>query len=252
MTNYNRLINNLSILKMDKLVSYMPAFLDYLKDKDISFIDAMAELTEKEIEFRDERATRSNIQVAAFPFRKEINDYDFSFQPSVSKKQILDIASLRFLEANKNILFVGSSGVGKTHLAVSIGIEAAKKRYSTYFINCQTLIEKLNKALYENKFEQKLRHYASYRLLIIDEIGYLPVDKQGANLFFQLIARRYEKKSTIITTNQTFSKWGEVFSDNTLANAILDRLIHHSEIVKITGKSYRIQNKLIELEGKQQ
>jgi DNA replication protein DnaC len=252
MTNYNRLINNLSILKMDKLVSYMPAFLDYLKDKDISFIDAMAELTEKEIEFRDERATRSNIQVAAFPFRKEINDYDFSFQPSVSKKQILDIASLRFLEANKNILFVGSSGVGKTHLAVSIGIEAVKKRYSTYFINCQTLIEKLNKALYENKFEQKLRHYASYRLLIIDEIGYLPVDKQGANLFFQLIARRYEKKSTIITTNQTFSKWGEVFSDNTLANAILDRLIHHSEIVKITGKSYRIQNKLIELEGKQQ
>lgn len=252
MTNYNRLINNLSILKMDKLVSYMPVFLDYLKDKDISFIDALVELTEKEIEFRDERAMKSNIQVAAFPFRKEIKDYDFSFQPSVSKKQIMDIASLRFLETNKNILFVGSSGVGKTHLAVSIGIEAAKKRYSTYFINCQSLIEKLNKSLYENKFEQKLRHYASYRLLIIDEIGYLPVDKQGANLFFQLIARRYEKKSTIITTNQTFSKWGEVFSDNTLANAILDRLIHHSEIVKITGKSYRIQNKLIEMEGKQQ
>lgn len=252
MTNYNRLINNLSILKMDKLVSYMSVFLDYLKDKDISFIDALLELTEKEIEFRDERATKANIQVAAFPFRKEIKDYDFSFQPSVCKKQIMDIASLRFLETNKNILFVGSSGVGKTHLSVSIGIEAAKKRYSTYFINCQVLIEKLNKALFENKLEQKLRHYASYRLLIIDEIGYLPVDKQGANLFFQLIARRYEKKSTIITTNQTFSKWGEVFSDNTLANAILDRLIHHSEIVKITGKSYRIQNKLVQMEGKQQ
>jgi len=151
---------------------------------------------------------------------------------------------LRFIEENKNVLFVGPSGVGKTHLACALGIEAAKKRYSVYFISCHNLITKLNKAQSENKLEQQMKHYASYRLLIIDEIGYLPVDKQGANLFFQLVARRYEKKSTIITTNQYFSKWSEVFNDSIIANAILDRLIHHSEIINITGKSYRIQDKI--------
>jgi len=155
---------------------------------------------------------------------------------------------LRFVEENKNILFIGPSGVGKTHLAVALGIEACKKRFSVYFINCHTLITKLNKACYENKTEQLLKHYSSYKVLIIDEIGYLPVDKNGANLFFQLITRRYEKKSTIITTNQHFSKWSEVFNDAMLANAILDRLIHHSEIIQISGNSYRIQDKINRLE----
>ena len=120
----------------------------------------------------------------------------------------------------------------------------------TYFISCHDLIIQLNKAHSENQLEKKLKHYTKYRLLIIDEIGYLPIDKQGANLFFQLIAKRYEKQSTIITTNQPFSKWGEVFSDSILANAILDRLLHHSEIIKITGPSYRIKDKMEEMERK--
>lgn len=142
----------------------------------------------------------------------------------------------------ENILFYGSSGVGKTHLAIALGVAAARKRQLTYFITCHELIQKLNKAHSENRLETKLKHFAKHKLLIIDEIGYLPVDKQGANLFFQLIARRYEKNSTIITTNQPFSKWGEVFSDLTLANAILDRLLHHSHILKITGPSYRLKD----------
>jgi len=244
MTNYNKLIKNLDILKMEKTLSYLPEFLDKINKNEISFIDAMLDLTEKEIEYKDLRAMKSNIQVAAFPFRKEIKDFDFDFQPSINKKLFYDLASLRFIEENKNVLFVGPSGVGKTHLACALGIEAAKKRYSVYFISCHNLITKLNKAQSENKLEQQMKHYASYRLLIIDEIGYLPVDKQGANLFFQLVARRYEKKSTIITTNQYFSKWSEVFNDSIIANAILDRLIHHSEIINITGKSYRIQDKI--------
>lgn len=124
---------------------------------------------------------------------------------------------------------------------IAIGVAAASARQITYFISCHDLIQQLNKAHSENRLEAKLKHFSKYKLLIIDEIGYLPVDKQGANLFFQLIAKRYEKNSTIITTNQSFSKWGEVFSDVTIANAILDRLLHHSHIIKITGPSYRLK-----------
>ena len=124
-------------------------------------------------------------------------------------------------------------------------MEAAQKRYITYFISCHDLIAQLCLAYRENRLESRLRHYSKYKLLIIDEIGYLPIDKLGANLFFQLIARRYEKNSTIITTNQPFSKWAEVFDDSVIAAAILDRLLHHSTIINITGKSYRTKDKLI-------
>ncbi len=124
----------------------------------------------------------------------------------------------------------------------SIGIEAAKKRNITYFITCHDLIQSLKKAYEENRLEQRLKHFCKYKLLIIDEIGYLPVDKTGANLFFQLITKRYEKHSTIITTNQPFSKWGEVFADSMLANAILDRLLHHAHVIKMVGPSYRTKD----------
>lgn len=244
MSNYNKLLNNLETLKMDKMRNYLPNYLETIASQDISFVDAMLELTEKEIEFKNERASKVQVTVSAFPFEKELKDFDFDYQPSINKKQIYDLATLRFLENKENILFYGNSGVGKTHLAVSLGIEAARKRYITYFISCHDLITQLNKAHSENRLEVKLKHYAKYRLLIIDEIGYLPIDKQGANLLFQLIARRYEKNSTIITTNQMFSKWGEVFSDPIIANALLDRLIHHSHIIKIKGPSYRIKDKI--------
>lgn len=244
MSNYNKVLNNLEKLKLEKMRSYLPNYLDMISDTNVSLIDSLYELTLKEIEFKDKRASITNVKVASFPFEKEIQDFDFTFQPSINKSQILDLATLRFIEKGENILFVGSSGVGKTHLATAIGIKAAQSRYSTYFISCHDLIMKLNKAHLENRLEAQLRHYLKYKVLVIDEIGYLPVDKQGANLFFQLIAKRYEKKSTILTTNQPFSKWGEVFSDNMLANAILDRLLHHSHIIQIKGPSYRIKDKI--------
>lgn len=248
MINYNKLLNNLEILKLDKMLNYLPNYLDSIKDQDVSIVDVLYNLTEQEIAYRDERASKIQVAVAGFPFEKEIKDFDFSYQPCINKQQILDLSTLRFIEKSENILFVGSSGVGKTHLAISIGIAAAKKRYSTYFISCHELIMQLKKAHSENRLEQRLKLFCKYSVLIIDEIGYLPVDKDGANLFFQLIARRYEKNSTIITTNQTFSKWGEIFSDNTLANAILDRLLHHSTVIKISGPSYRLKDKLEEVE----
>ena len=248
MINYNKLMNNIETLKLDKLVSFLPNYLDSIKNQDISIVDILYRLTEEEIKYRDERASKIQVSVAGFPFEKEIKDFDFSYQPGISKQQMLELESLKFMEKKENVLFVGSSGVGKTHLAVSIGIAAAKNRYLTYFISCHDLIMQLRKAHNENRLEQRLKQFCKYRLLIIDEIGYLPVDRDGANLFFQLIAKRYEQNSTIITTNQPFSKWGEIFSDNTLANAILDSLLHHSSVINITGQSYHLKDKLEEME----
>jgi DNA replication protein DnaC len=239
---YTKLLNNLEALKLEKIRTYLPNYLDAIATKNITLTDALCHLTEKEIEFQNERAAKIQIEVSGFPFVKTLADFDFDYQPSVNKNQIYDLSSLRFMEKSENILLYGSSGVGKTHLAVALGIAAARARQITYFISCHDLIQQLNKAHSENRLEARLKHFAKYKLLIVDEIGYLPVDKQGANLFFQLIAKRYEKNSTIITTNQPFGKWVEIFSDATLANAILDRLLHHSHIVKITGPSYRLKD----------
>jgi DNA replication protein DnaC len=244
MTTYNKVINNLEKLKLEKIRNYIPNYLESISKNDITFIDALYELTERELNFRDERASKIQVKVSAFPFEKELSDFDFGFQPSINKKQIYDLATLRFLDNKENIIFYGNPGTGKSHLSVSLGISAAKKRFSTYFISCHDLIIQLNKAHLENRLEAKLKHYVKYRLLIIDEVGYLPVDKQGANLLFQLIARRYEKNSTIVTTNKPFSKWAEIFDDPVIANAMLDRLIHHSHVISIKGPSYRMKDKI--------
>ena len=239
---YAKLLNNLETLKLEKMHSYIQSYLDIAVKKEISLLDALIHLTDKEIEHKNEMASKIQISVAGFPFVKRLSEFDYDFQPSINKAQIKDLGTLRFMEKKENILFFGTPGVGKTHLAVSIGIEAASKRQLTYFISCHDLIQNLRKAYHENRLETRLKHYSKYRLLIIDEIGYLPIDQLGANLFFQLITKRYEHNSTIVTTNQPFSKWGEVFSDATLANAILDRLLHHSHVIKIVGPSYRTKD----------
>jgi len=239
---YAKLINNLETLKLEKMVTHLPEYLKTIAKENIDFTEAMLHLTEIEIAHKTAIASKTQITVANFPFVKRVGDYDFTFQPAVNKAVIKDLCSLRFIESKENILFYGTPGVGKTHLATAIGIEAASKRQLTYFITCHDLIQNLKKACGENRLETRLKHYSKYKVLIIDEIGYLPIDKPGANLFFQLIAKRYEHTSTIITTNQPFSKWGEVFSDMTLANAILDRLLHHSHVLKIVGPSYRIKD----------
>ena len=246
---YTEVINNLEKLKLEKMSTYLSTYLDEINKNNISFLDALLNLTEKEIEFKEQRASEFNIRVAGFPFIRTLKEFDFDFQPSINKKEILDLATLRFVEQKKNILLIGSTGVGKTHIATAVGIEAAKKRVSTYFISCHDLITKLTTAHQENRLKDALKTFNKYKLLIIDEIGYLPVDKNGANLLFQLITKRYEKSSTIITTNQRFSKWGEVFADNMLANAILDRLLHHSYVFNITGDSYRLKDMLKKLES---
>lgn len=244
MSNYVKLNNNLEVLKLTKIKENLDMYIELINAKEKNIVDALYELTNLEIDLMNEKAIYGCVRTAGFPFIKTIEDFDFAFQPTINKEQIMDFKNLRFIENKENIIFVGSPGVGKTHLATSIGVVAAQNRDSTYFINCNDLISNLKKANSENRFINRLNHYSKYKVLIIDEVGFLPIDIEGANMLFQLINKRYEKHSTIITTNKPFGKWHEIFGDVTLANAILDRLLHHSHIININGNSYRLKDKL--------
>lgn len=156
--------------------------------------------------------------------------------------KIRNLQNLEFIPKQTNIVFIGTSGVGKTHLATSLGIESAKKRHSTYFIKCNTLLMNLLQAYNENRLEVRLRHYRKYKVLIIDEIGFLPIGELESNLLFQLIDMRYEFRPTIVTSNISLDRWHTIFPNITIANAIIDRLLHHSEIFNIVGESYRLKD----------
>ncbi|MCM3388243.1 IS21-like element helper ATPase IstB [Ureibacillus chungkukjangi] len=240
-TNYKQLLKNLEYLGLKQMTLHLNEVIDFSVNNQLSFSDTLIKLTNYEIDVREQNMTQAMVKVGAFPHRKEITDFDFNFQPSINQQQILDFLTLRFIEENENIVFLGTSGVGKTHLATSIGIAAAKKRTSTYFIKCHDLIQNLKKARLENRLESRLKHYAKYKLLIVDEIGYLPIDAEDAKLFFQLVDMRYEKKSTILTTNVNFKEWDTIFQETKLANAILDRILHHATVVTIVGDSYRLK-----------
>ena len=233
MSTSQKLINGLSELGIQKMQEHLDYYIDLVNKGDKPFGEALEELVEIEKKNNQIRRDIANVKVANFPFIKTMDDFNFDFQPNINKKEMLELCNLGFLDNRENILFVGSSGVGKTHLATAIGICCAKSRNITYFITFENLMNQLKAAHHENRLEARLKFFARYRVLIIDEIGYMPIDIDSANLFFQLIARRYEKNSTIITTNTPFSKWGEIFGSSTLANAVLDRLLHHSSVISI-------------------
>lgn len=249
MAAYQKLLNGLTDLGIQKMQEHLDTYINLVNRGDKSFSEALEELVEIEKRHNQVRRENANIHCAGFPFVKTIEDFNFDFQPNINKKELLELNNLGFLDRKENIIFVGSSGVGKTHLATSIGISCAKARYQTYFITFETLIMQLKKALNENRLEARLKFYAKYKVLIIDEVGYMPIDQDAANMFFQLIAKRYEKNSTIITTNMIFSKWGELLGSTTLANAVLDRLLHHSTVISIKGPSYRLKDKRSFMEG---
>ena len=242
--NYLRLKENLEYLNLKQFELNLDAVLEDSIQGNGSFVDLLLKLTDHEVSVKKQNIKNAMVKVANFPYSKTLEDFDFSFN-EINEYQIRDLSTLRFLDTGQNIVFIGSSGVGKTHLATAIGRAAAMARNSTYFIKCHDLIVNLKSALAENRLEQRLKHYQKYKLLIIDEIGYLPLEKGDERLLFQLIDRRYEKKSTIITTNITFSKWGELFYDEQVASAILDRLLHHAKVISIVGDSYRLKDHFI-------
>jgi len=184
------------------------------------------------------------ITMARFPFHKTLESFDFKFQPSIDVKLLRELAGGRYMDSGDNVLFLGPPGVGKTHLAVALGIKACEQGVRTLFISATALITILGRAFAEGRLEERLKILTQPQLLIIDEIGYLPIDRQGANLFFQLVSRRYERGSIILTSNQSLGAWGEVFGDAIIASAILDRLLHHSITVNIKGESFRLKEKL--------
>jgi DNA replication protein DnaC len=240
---YERLRENLERLKMKNTLVILDNYLEKALRDNVNVVEILDYIFSEEAKSRNERAVEKQIQMSGFPMKKGMDDFDFTFQPSIDKRQIDELCTMRFLQNAENIVFLGPPGVGKTHLATALGRDAAAHRVSTYYINCHALIEQLKKAHFENHLPDRLRALGRYRLLIIDEIGYLPMDIQGANLFFQLIARRYEKTSTILTSNKTFSQWNDVFADVTIASAILDRVLHHCSVIHIKGESFRLKER---------
>jgi DNA replication protein DnaC len=240
--NYARLKNNFEELKLTAMSQNLDQFLDSIEKKQTPVLQALVSLTNDEIRLKRQRAVQGCVKAANFPFMKTMDDFDFDFQPGINREQIPGYRNLRFMEKAENLVFPGSPGAGKTHLSVSIGIEAAQSGKSTYFIGCTDLLEQLKKAKSENTLEKKLKQLARYGLLIIDEVGFLPIDEEASKLFFQLISKRYEKKSTIVTTNVEFTDWASIFGNAVLANAVLDRLLHHSQTIRIVGNSYRLKD----------
>ena len=241
-STYERIISNLNFLKGKETLAVLDQTLEQVNKNNLTFIDGFLYFTQAQVEKKKQNLIQHSVKVAGFPSVKTLSEFDFDFQESINKQQIYDFNSLRFIDKQENIAFYGNSGVGKTHLAISIGVTAAQNRKSTYFIKCARLIEILKKAQLEGRLEERLKKFCGYKLLIIDELGYLPITKEESKLFFQLIDRRYEKHSTIITTNINFSQWDDIFGDPLIASAIVDRLLHNSHVVKITGNSYRLKD----------
>ena len=221
----------------------LDARLEHAAKQEVPYADFLVDLLETELAVRRRRYLDTRTKLARLPFRKTLEDFDFGAQPSIDPRQIHELATLRFLAHAENVILLGPPGVGKTHLAVSLGLAAIDRGYGVYFTPMHRLVEDLRNAYEERRLERRMRIYLAPKLLIIDELGYLPLDKVGATVFFQLVAARYERGSIVLTSNQTFADWGEVFGDPVIATAILDRPLHHSHVINIRGESYRLREK---------
>ncbi|MBW1716818.1 MAG: IS21-like element helper ATPase IstB [Deltaproteobacteria bacterium] len=239
-----RIQENLRHLKLYKINDLLESYLEEASRDNLSYIEFLDRLLTEEVSAKRERNIAMRTAMAKFPFIKTLESFDFKFQPSVDKRKIKELATCRFIANGENVILLGPPGVGKTHLAVALGIKAVTEGYRTYFIQAMPLIASLTKAYAENRIEDRLKFYCQPKLLIIDEIGYIPIDRHGAHLFFQLISRHYERGSLILTSNRSFSQWNEIFGDPVIATAILDRILHHSTTINIKGNSYRLKEKV--------
>jgi len=230
-----RLQDNLLRLKLSRAAEVLNTVAEQAKENKSSYFSFLDHLLEEEVAAKEKRRIQTAMKTAGLPVAKTIEEYDFSFHPQLDQKEVMELFDLSFISDKENVIFLGPPGVGKTHLAISLAIKACHHGFKVYFTTMNTLIRKLK----EGATRQKA--YLSSSLVVVDEVGYLPVTTEEAYLFFQFVSHRYERSSTIITSNKSFGDWQELFGDPVIATAILDRLLHHSRVVNIKGHSYRLK-----------
>lgn len=242
-TPIERLHAALETLGLKAARARLENLLEQAAQKQPGYADFLEELLGCEVEARRERYLRARLQLAHLPFVKTFEQFDFGFQPSLDERQIRDLRTLRFVHEASNVIFLGPPGVGKTHLSVALAEAAIRAGFAAYFITAHDLVTDLSRAYREGRLDRRMRIYLAPRVLVIDEMGYLPLDDLGATIFFQLVSGRYERGSILLTSNKSYGDWGSIFGDPIIATAILDRLLHHSTTINIRGESYRLKER---------